>query len=233
MNGASLKEPIERVIGRILVFFREGVSAGVFRHLSPRHFFQTLLGATVFHYAARNFVRPSWAWTTSSPTARSLGAARSFESSWHTASCRPVRVHRALHRADPGVAVGRLAASFGEAKLVTAGLMLMGVSMFGVAAAPSYRYLLVVGPVVALGNGIAFPSFTSLYSRVCHAEKAGEFLGESQSMATAGRIVGPIWAGLALGAISVAAPFWIAGVLMIAAAGIFYVLQHELLEDLG
>ena len=24
-------------------------------HLSPRHFFQTLLGATVFHYAARNF----------------------------------------------------------------------------------------------------------------------------------------------------------------------------------
>jgi len=55
MDGSRLKEPIERVIGRILVFFREGVEAGAFRHLSPRHFFQTLLGATVFHYAARNF----------------------------------------------------------------------------------------------------------------------------------------------------------------------------------
>lgn len=55
MDGGLLKEPIERVIGRILVFFREGVEAGAFRHLSPRHFFQTLLGATVFHYAARNF----------------------------------------------------------------------------------------------------------------------------------------------------------------------------------
>ncbi len=54
-ESVKLKEPIERVIGRILVFFREGVEAGTFRHLSPRHFFQTLLGATVFHYAARNF----------------------------------------------------------------------------------------------------------------------------------------------------------------------------------
>jgi TetR/AcrR family transcriptional regulator len=55
MDGTPLKEPIERVIGRTLVFFREGVEAGAFRHLSPRHFFQTLLGSTVFHYAARNF----------------------------------------------------------------------------------------------------------------------------------------------------------------------------------
>jgi TetR/AcrR family transcriptional regulator len=55
MDGGLLRPPIERVIGRILVFFREGVEAGAFRHLSPRHFFQTLLGATVFHYAARNF----------------------------------------------------------------------------------------------------------------------------------------------------------------------------------
>jgi TetR/AcrR family transcriptional regulator len=51
----KLKEPVERVVGRILVFFREGVEAGAFRHLSPRHFFQTVLGSAVFHYAARNF----------------------------------------------------------------------------------------------------------------------------------------------------------------------------------
>jgi TetR/AcrR family transcriptional regulator len=55
MDASTLKEPIERVVGRVLIFFREGVEGGAFRRLSPRHFFQTLLGATVFHYAARNF----------------------------------------------------------------------------------------------------------------------------------------------------------------------------------
>lgn len=54
-ESLKLREPVERVVGRVLVFFREGVEAGVFRHLSPRHFFQTVLGSTVFHYAARNF----------------------------------------------------------------------------------------------------------------------------------------------------------------------------------
>jgi TetR/AcrR family transcriptional regulator len=47
--------PIQSVVGRILRFYQEGVEAGAFRRASSRHFFQTLLGATVFHYAARNF----------------------------------------------------------------------------------------------------------------------------------------------------------------------------------
>ncbi len=129
-----------------------------------------------------------------------------------------------------GVAVGRLAERFGEARLVIAGLVAMGIGLLGVAASPSYAVLFAIGPLVALGNGIAFPTFTSLFSRACHAEKAGEFLGESQSMATAGRIVGPLWAGLAFGEISLAAPFWIAGLLMLLAAAIFHALRGALLE---
>ena len=129
-----------------------------------------------------------------------------------------------------GVVVGRLAERFGEAKLVITGLVAMGIGLFGVAAAPSYGWILAIGPVVALGNGIAFPSFTSLYSRACHTDKAGEFLGDSQSMATAGRIVGPLWAGLAMGEISLAAPFWIAGGLMLAAAAIFHAWRGRLLD---
>lgn len=46
---------VERVIGRVFRFYREGVDAGVFRRLSSRHFFQHLLGMTVFHYAAPFF----------------------------------------------------------------------------------------------------------------------------------------------------------------------------------
>ncbi len=131
-----------------------------------------------------------------------------------------------------GVLVGRLATRFGEAKLVIVGLLTMALGMFGVAAAPSYAWIFAAGPIVAFGNGIAFPSFTSLYSRACQTEKAGEFLGESQSMATAGRIVGPLWAGWALGHLTLSAPFWIAGVLMLAAAALFNARRRLLLEGL-
>lgn len=46
---------VERAIGRLFRFYREGVDAGVFRRLSSRHFFQSLLGTAVFHYAAPVF----------------------------------------------------------------------------------------------------------------------------------------------------------------------------------
>lgn len=46
---------IRGVIGRVMVFHREGVDAGAFRRMSARHFFQSLLGVTIFHYAARGF----------------------------------------------------------------------------------------------------------------------------------------------------------------------------------
>lgn len=50
----SLTPALERLVGRVLRFYREGVDAGDFRALSSRHFFMSLLGMSVFHYAARN-----------------------------------------------------------------------------------------------------------------------------------------------------------------------------------
>ena len=46
---------VERVVGRIFRFYREGVDAGAFRRLSSRHFFLSTLGMTVFHYATPFF----------------------------------------------------------------------------------------------------------------------------------------------------------------------------------
>jgi hypothetical protein len=40
-------------------------------------------------------------------------------------------------------------------------------------------------------------------------------------MATTGRIVGPLWAGLVMGMLGLAAPFLIAGALMLAGLAIF------------
>jgi TetR/AcrR family transcriptional regulator len=56
MVEASRVIPIvERVIGRVFRFYREGVDSGAFRRLSSRHVFQSVLGMTVFHYAAPFF----------------------------------------------------------------------------------------------------------------------------------------------------------------------------------
>lgn len=129
---------------------------------------------------------------------------------------------------------GFFAASIGTAQAIVMdltppadrawGMGLLGaaaVGLLAIAAVPSYGWFYAVGPIIAVGIGVAFPSFMSLYSKACHEEQAGELLGESQSMATAGRIVGPVWAGLALGRLSPAAPFVIAGGLLLVAVGIF------------
>lgn len=51
----QLRPIIERVIGRVLRFHREGTDAGVFVKRSGRHFVQTLLGGLLFHYASGVF----------------------------------------------------------------------------------------------------------------------------------------------------------------------------------
>jgi AcrR family transcriptional regulator len=50
---ASTIEPIvERIINPLLTFYATGVERSVFRRLSSKHVFLTVLGASIFHYAA-------------------------------------------------------------------------------------------------------------------------------------------------------------------------------------
>ena len=46
---------VRRIVDSVLRYYRAGVEAGVFRKRSARHVFQSLHGAAVFHYAAREF----------------------------------------------------------------------------------------------------------------------------------------------------------------------------------
>lgn len=54
-DAAAVSPTIQRVIGRVLSFYREGVDVGAFARRSARHFFQSFFGAIVFHYAAPEF----------------------------------------------------------------------------------------------------------------------------------------------------------------------------------
>ena len=105
----------------------------------------------------------------------------------------------------------------------------MGLGLASLALVPSYPWFFAAGTVIAFGNGVTFPSFTSLYSKACKAESAGELLGQSQAMATTGRIVGPMFGGYLMQAWAPAAPFVVAGVMMLLALVMFRIFHRTLM----
>lgn len=51
IDESSVAPIFRRIVEGALVFFREGVEAGVFRKMSSRHVFQSAMGMIVFHYS--------------------------------------------------------------------------------------------------------------------------------------------------------------------------------------
>jgi MFS family permease len=123
--------------------------------------------------------------------------------------------------ATQGFLIGRLARLYSEPSLVVLGLACTGGAMALLPVAHSLGALLALGTAIAFGNGVAFPAFTSLFSKVCSGEEAGELLGHSQSMAQTGRALGPYWAGWAMGTLGAGAPLLLGGLGMLAALAIF------------
>jgi multidrug resistance protein len=128
--------------------------------------------------------------------------------------------------------LGRLADTLGEARLLIVGFALMAVGLAAVAWVPSYGWFFVIGPVIAVGNGLGFPTFTSLFTKACRAEEAGELLGQSNSMAVAGRIVGAIGGGALMSERFLAAPFLAASALLALGLGLFVALRPLLLRGI-
>ena len=105
--------------------------------------------------------------------------------------------------------------------MVVVGLAVTSVGLMAISWAPSMEALYWVGPLLAFGNGISFPSFTSLYSQTCEARDAGEMLGQGNAMGITGRIVGALCAGYAMDAFGLAMPFVMSSLVMAAGAILF------------
>jgi multidrug resistance protein len=132
----------------------------------------------------------------------------------------------------PVSVLGRLVDWFGEVPILVAGFALMAVGIAGVAWVPSYAWFFALGPVIAIGNGLGFPSFTSLFTKACRAEQSGELLGQSNSMATAGRVVGAVGGGALMSERFLAAPFLASSALLTAGLVLFLLLRPRLLRGL-
>ncbi len=130
-----------------------------------------------------------------------------------------------------GILLRRLVDRIDESKLVIAGLSLLAIGIAGIAVVPNYETFFLLGAVVAIGQGLAFPPFTSLYTKVCRSEEAGELLGHSNSMATAGRVVAGAGGGWLMGQ-SLGAPFLASGALMVFGLAIFLAFRSYLLRGI-
>jgi len=126
------------------------------------------------------------------------------------------------------VALRRLVRMLDETSLVALGLAAMAAGLALLPLLPRFGWFYAAGAVIAFGNGIAIPAFTSLFSKACRAEHAGELMGESQAMATTGRIVGPIAGGFLMERVGLGAPFVAAGAMMLAALAAFVVARGVL-----
>ncbi len=129
-----------------------------------------------------------------------------------------------------GALIGPLARRFRESVLVIAGFAICAAGLVAIDAAPSMTWLYPVAILIGVGYGLAYPTFTSLYSQACDVGEAGELLGDGQSMATTGRVVGPMWAGWVIDWLAPGATFVIAGAIVIAGLAIFAT-THRWLTD--
>jgi TetR/AcrR family transcriptional regulator len=55
IDDSAIQPIVTRIVNSVLAFFSEGVKEGAFRKLSARHFFQSVLGMAIFHYAGGTY----------------------------------------------------------------------------------------------------------------------------------------------------------------------------------
>jgi multidrug resistance protein len=96
-----------------------------------------------------------------------------------------------------GGLVGRLVKVFGEKKLVVAGTLIAALAVGSVPYPRGMAGLMVVLAALALGQGLASPSLTSLTSKLVRPDEVGGVMGIYQSFSSLARIFGPLTAELA------------------------------------
>ncbi len=116
-----------------------------------------------------------------------------------------------------GGMIHRLSKKYGEKKLIGVGSILVAL---GLLLTPATVNLVVLGlalALLAIGSGINNPSNQSMLSKLATADRVGGVLGVGQSLATLGRIIGPIVGGMSYQYLGMSAPYWIGAVAMVVA----------------
>ena len=96
-----------------------------------------------------------------------------------------------------GGMIGRLVKRFGEPGLISASLILVGLSLLIIPFAVTLTVLLIGLALVSMSSGLNRAPTMGLISIFTSAEEQGSILGVTQSAGTLARIFGPIFATMA------------------------------------
>jgi predicted MFS family arabinose efflux permease len=111
------------------------------------------------------------------------------------------------------VLVARLSPVLGEVTLSAIGLGLCSLGLLGLGETHTVWMMVLAALFTAVGTGLWFPTFTSLFSKACgSADEAGEFMARSVAMSQTGRGLGIILGGLAHQRIGPGAEFTLGGI---------------------
>jgi DHA1 family tetracycline resistance protein-like MFS transporter len=102
---------------------------------------------------------------------------------------------------------------YGEPKILSIGLLLFALSLFGIGFSHTVLVLGVTMTILAVGNGMMRPPNVGLISLLTPANEQGAVMGVTNSVASLGRIIGPIIGGVLYERAGRASPFLFAGIL--------------------
>ena len=96
-------------------------------------------------------------------------------------------------------------------------------SLVGVGFSGSVLALAVAMTVLAVGNGMMRPPNLGIISLLSPVDEQGSVMGVTNSLASLGRIIGPVLGGFFYDGISRSSPFFFAGILAALASLIVFV----------
>jgi MFS family permease len=118
-----------------------------------------------------------------------------------------------------GYLVRKWMPKFGESHVLKVGLLMFALSLVALPFSFTISILAVTMTVLAIGNGLMRPPNLGLISLATPPDEQGLTMGVTNSLASLGRIIGPLIGGVAY-SFSQAAPFLVAGGLAALAWGI-------------
>lgn len=126
-----------------------------------------------------------------------------------------------------GGLLGRLVDRFGEKGLAITGTAVFAASMFVLPLGSEVSILIVATTGIAIGNSLMMPTLNGLASKSVHAAHQGRILGSMSSVASLGRIMGPVLGGWLLSRDALLhvsqygrSPYWTSGFIMLGALAV-------------
>lgn len=126
-----------------------------------------------------------------------------------------------------GGLIGRLSKKYGEARLISAGALIVAAGLLLTPSTDLTWMLYLAVALLAVGSGITTPSNQSIISKLAPTEEIGGVMGVGQSLSTLGRILGPVIGGASFQYLGMGSPYVIGAAGMVLAFVLSLMLPKE------